>query len=455
MRQTGLRYAFGAALLLLCHCGVQGQTVVWQMPLEDYNTMTRVGSNLYEVSRHGKIGLVSGDGAVVAPIENDQISDFYEHKALVMRTDAQGERVMGCLTDEGEYYAFARKYYTLTGQKFYSDNLLSVADENGKIGYIDLHGNEVVGFDGKYSRIKPFTEGYAAVMRNKKYVLIDRNGTEVKFVYGGNGVGAAIAGCTNVYHGISYVYDEYGGSDRSYFIYDTRTRNPLKKVSRIKNTATDYLYCYQSISGRSKEVPFEKRKPYSGVAGLAPHQEGNLYGYGEGVQTVLPCQLTDAQPFADGTAVVGMGGKRGVLRYVDGDSFSATMSGGHFDFTAGSSVTCRFSLHVPTAWKGKQLEVVVKDADGAPMAAKGSAGNYTFTVRPSGSGSSSYEVQVMAEGLTLYKGDLACSFTKKEPVVKKPTTGTGTGTQTAEKRCPDCGKKLSECEYGGVHYKKK
>lgn len=55
----------------------------------------------------------------------------------------------------------------------------------------------------------------------------------MRFVYR-KGVGAAIVGCTNVFNGKAYVYDEYGGSDRSYFIYDALRKSDLEKTGRVK-----------------------------------------------------------------------------------------------------------------------------------------------------------------------------------------------------------------------------
>ena len=300
------------------------QTVVWELKPTTYNDISRLGRNLYVVKHNGKVGLINSDGTIVAPIDNDQIGDLYEHKALVTRTDGHGERVAGILTDDGVYHGFATSYYTLNGQKFYSDGLLSVADERGNLGYIDDYGKAVVGFEGKYSRIKPFTEGFAAVMKNKKYVLIDKDGNEAKFMYGGNGIGPAIGGCTNVYQGKAYVYDEFGGADRSYYLYDAKAKSRLEKTGRIKNTATDYLYCYQSVTGRTKEVPFKKMVVKAGQVGLSPVTNKGLYGYEESGKTVLPAQLSAATPFEDNLAIVTLNGQIGILKYIPGNGFVAT-----------------------------------------------------------------------------------------------------------------------------------
>ena len=62
---------------------VGAQTVVWQMKPTDYNSIERINDNLYKVVRNGKIGLINADGSIVADVVNDEISDFYEHKALI------------------------------------------------------------------------------------------------------------------------------------------------------------------------------------------------------------------------------------------------------------------------------------------------------------------------------------------------------------------------------------
>ena len=118
------------------------------MKPQAYSDIKRVGENTYIAVSNGKYGIIRSDGTVVAPVENDNIGGYYEHNSLVTKNDGHGERVMGCLSDNGTYNAFAVKYYTLAGQKFFSDGLLSVADADGNVGYIDTYGNKVVGFDG-------------------------------------------------------------------------------------------------------------------------------------------------------------------------------------------------------------------------------------------------------------------------------------------------------------------
>lgn len=435
------------------------QTVVWQMQPTDYNQIERISSTLFKVVRNGKIGLINSDGTVVAPVVNDNISDYYEHKALITGSDGHGERITGCLTDNGTYYGYTTKYYTLNGQKFFSDGLLSVADENGKRGYIDERGNQVVGFDGKYSRIKPFTEGYATVMKNKKYILINKEGDEMRFVYR-KGVGAAIAGCTNVYNGKAYVYDEYAGNDRSYFIYDAERKSDLEKTDRVKNTTMDYLYCYQSVTGRPKDVPFEKRRAYSGSKGISATSANGLYGYTLNGTVIVPEQFSSASQFEDGLAIVSFNGQIGILKFVDGASFGVSTPTKRHDFYAGNSVSCGFNLSVPGIWQGRNLDVVLRDNNGSAVITTNTADSYTFSTKPSSSGLVEYTITISAEGMRLYESKIAYSFNKRERCVtcgkdKSQCEYNGNHpTPTSKQKeglCPTCGKKISECKYQGVH----
>lgn len=435
------------------------QTVVWQMQPTDYNQIERISGTLFKVVRNGKIGLINSDGTVVAPVVNDNISDCYEHKALITGSDGHGERITGCITDNGTYYGYTTKYYTLNGQKFFSDGLLSVADENGKLGYIDERGNQIVGFDGKYSRIKPFTEGYATVMKNKKYVLINKDGDEMRFIYR-KGVGAAIAGCTNVYNGKAYVYDEYGGSDRSYFIYDAERKSDLEKTGRVKNTAMDYLYCYQSVTGRSKDVPYEKMRAYSGSKGISATSANGLYGYTLNGTVIVPEQFSSASQFEDGLAIVSFNGQMGILKFVDGASFGVSTPTKRHDFYAGNSVSCGFNLSVPGIWQGRNLDVVLRDNNGSAVITTNTADSYTFSTKPSSSGLVEYTITISAEGMRLYESKIAYSFNKRERCVtcgkdKSQCEYNGNHPTPTPKQkeglCPTCGKKISECKYQGVH----
>lgn len=447
MQQSKIHSLF--LLCLLFPLELWSQTVVWQMQPRDWSELTRVGANLYKaVGSDGRIGLLRADGSEVMPPTRCQLHRFHDGKALITQTATKGERVTGCLTDDGQYYAFTSTYYTLSGQQFYSNDLLTVSDEQGHLGYIDQQGQPQVGFDKGWTRIKPFTEEHAVVVSGKHYALINKQGEEQRLVIGGTGVGE-ISSCTNAYHGVVYAYDSY---NEKFYIYDLRTKAPMKASSFMKgkDKATDYLYCFQAVSGRGKDVPFESFQPYKGQQGAIPQGEGGRYGYTAGDRTVLPFQFSNAEMFQDNLATVSLStGLRGVLRWVDGSSFDAVVTQASLDFYSGDNVQCQFTLSVPEAWHGKSLEVELQGEGGNTILLRNNGASYTFTQTPAKSQECHYTVNVHGEGLHLFRGTLAYTFTHKERPVSHPT---GTKPPT-EKICPDCGKPISKCPVRGNHYK--
>lgn len=438
---------------------VQSQTVVWQMPPTGYSKIIRIASNLYQVERNGKIGLVHSDGTIVAPANNDKIGGFYEHKALVTSNDGYGERVTGCLTDDGNFYSFTNKYYTLNGQKFFSDDVLSVADQDGLLGYIDYRGNVVTGFDGKYDRIKPFVEGYAAVFKNKKYFLIDKTGIPVHFSFKTVG---EIYGGTNVYNGLVYVWDTEG----SFYTYDVYKKGVCKSVKAPSDKRSlDYLYRFSCISGKGKEIPFSKTEIH-GVKGLAPVKVGDVYGYGKEGNTVLPYQLASASQFEDELAVVKHNGRLGILKYIEGQSFSLTVPTSNIVFYLGDVVTCIFNLSIPEVWANKGFDVILKDENGTIVSTTNSADSFRFQVKVAKSCKKAFSISVYGDNLKLYESDMLYSFTMKErcPIcgldkanchghisAPKPVKHQTHTVIKKEKLCPTCGKPISVCKYQGVH----
>lgn len=450
------------------------QTAVWQLRPTDYNEITLINTNLYKVQSNGKIGLIHADGTVVAPATNDNISDYYEGKALVTVNDGNGERVAGCLTESGKFFPYSAKYYTLSGQKFFSDGALSVADEQGKLGYIDEAGAQICGFDGKYDKIKPFNEGYAAVFKNKKYSLINKYGEPVHFTFASVG---EVASGTNVSNGYAYVWD----SDGRFFTYNVDTGGNCKKARKPQNTNLDYLYCFSSITGKSKDVPF-RRGSYRGAAGAAPTADGGMYGYKSGERTVLPAQFSAADQFEDGYAPVVLNGRLGILKWIDGAVFALSEVAREKRFYAGKAFTCQFVLDVPEVWRDADLNVEVKDENGVIVDSQKEGNSYAFSQTLSASCAKTYSVTVSGDGLKLFEGALSYEFKKIEvcstcgrdkdkcpghpkcPVCGKEKSKCPGHTSTAEV-CPGCGKEinkaaghcrtchktLKECKYQGVH----
>lgn len=381
------------------------QSIIWQLKPSDYTSITRFGPNLYQVTKGGRKGLIQSNGDVVVPLGYDLITDFYEHKALVLKNEDGKERVLGVLTDEGQYISFSGSFYTLAGQGFYSDGMLSVADAKGLPGYLNERGVAVLGFNGSWDRIKPFTEGYAAVFKNKKYMLIDKEGHKANFIIG---IGEVYGG-RNVYKGKAYIYDDNG----KFYTYDVSTRQCKPCKAPTKSQQSDYLYCFTEVTGRGKTPQYSKLSV--GQTGLMPVQNGDLYGYREADKILLPAQFTSATPFVDNLAVVNLQGQYGILKLVEDRSyFSISVPNSHFEYSPGSGVDCVFQLSTPSAWKPKDVVVTLVDSESnKEVTITYASGDYTFHLNPQTT-EKKYELSVSAEGLNLWNGHVSYTFKKKE-----------------------------------------
>lgn len=397
-------------LLFMSIC-MAAQSIRWQLKPSDYSTISRFGPDMYQVVKAGKTGLIHSDGSVIIPVSYDQITGFYENKALVLVNESGKKRVLGVLTDRGDYTPFTGKYYTISGQSFYSDNMLSVEDANGQKGYLNERGIAKLGFDGKWSAIVPFTEGHAAVFsgkgnKDRKYHLIDKDGDEARFVIG---VGSVYGG-TNVYKGKALVWDENG----KFYEFDVKSgRCTSTKKPTISNGQSDYLFCFPSISGRGIAPPFSSLP--SGHTGLAPVVKDGLYGYSTANKEILPCQFVEASSFEDNMAIVNLQEKYGILRYEEGGTdFSLSVPQPHLEYTSGKSVKCSFVLEKTEACSLDNLEVTVSDnVNGESIYSTNTADLYTFVIKPDFP-NRSYTINVVSDGLRLWSGQVSYTFKKKE-----------------------------------------
>lgn len=458
-------------LLMLLACSVTtvagAQTVVWAMKPELCSDCTYLGKGLFKMVKDGKVGLVNSSGHVLAACEYDNLTSFYENKALLTQSTSKGERVAGCVTENGTYHAFANNYYTLQGQNFYADGLLSVANAQGRVGYVDVAGNEVVGFDGKYDRIKPFCEGYAAVFKNKKYSLINKNGEAVRFYF--NDVGELYGG-TNVYNNEVYVWDTEG----VFYVYNTQKGGACKKVKFTSlDRSFDYLYRLNALTHKGRERVTTSVLDV-GHKGLSPMQQKGLYGYVTADHVVLPPQFQWATPFVDGYAIVKKGGKIGILRYVDNQHIAPVVPTTPIKYYA-PSATCEIAVSIPEAWAYKQVQLLVTDDKGAAVKFAAKETGFTFDFAPR-QAKHTFNATIECEGLELYKGQITYEFDRhqlcnichkdlqacggKHPIVTHKVKNSGKGevrgpvklhSPEKEKKCSTCGQPISKCKYQGVH----
>lgn len=403
------------------------QTVVWQMYPVAYDQLKQIGENIFKIVDNGKIGLIASDGTIIQQPVCDEMGLYYEGISILTQKDTHGERVVGCLTDKGIYHSINGKYYTLNGQKFFSDGVISVRDTNGSLGYIDIDGNTIVGFDGKYDRIKPFVDGYAAVFKNRRYSLINKDGSAVKFRFENI---AELKGGTNPYNGIVYIWDANG----KFYTYNTKSDDVCKKVKSPSNIhELDYLYRFSCITKFTKDIPY-KNISFKATHDIIPSIANcnGKYGYKIDNNIILPCQFTQAEPFVNGNAIVSLNDKKGILRYIDGENFGVVIPSVNYNFYSGNNVKCYFVIKIPDVWANKTISITLRDSNGMPVNTENKLYSYFFITHPSKSGIQNFTLEISAEDILLYKTILEYNFIRKE-------------------RCHICGKDTDACQYKGKH----
>lgn len=445
-------------LCLLMPSLLSAQTATWKMQPRDYDRITPLGKDLFQVMKGNKLGLIRADGTTVEDTQGDALSLFYEHKALLTCNDDHGTRILGVLSDRGIYTPFRQKYYTLTGQAFYSDGLLTVEDEQHRKGYVDENGVEVLGFDNRFDRIKPFTEGFAAVYKNKKFGLINKAGQKVTFRFETVG---DIAGGANIYQGIAYLFDSNG----RFYTYNVQQGGYCRSFHMpSKDYKLDYLSRFACISNQTKDIPYTA-STYQGAPGPAPSAENGKYGWSADGKTVLPHQFVQATPFTDGLSIVRTASGTGILQYETGN-FSLSAPQSPKEFEEGKSVTCSFALETPACWQRRLLTVTIRNEQGTVLTTATSGRTTSFRLTPS-AGKRTFTVEVSGEGLQLYASSFTVNFVKipmcptchksvthcaykgKHPAIAPTQT---VKKETKEKLCDTCHKPISQCPSQGVHY---
>lgn len=386
-----------------------GQAFVWQLPPADYTLIQALGDDFFQIYKGNSFGIIRADGTEIVPIEYDEITGFYEHKALILRTENGKKRIGGYLTDEGDFVFFKQAFYTLNGQAYYSDGLLSVSDDRGRLGYINESGVAAVGFNSSFTKIKPFSYGYAAVFEGNKYSLINKEGEKVKFIIGFG----EVQGGTNVYNGVAIIWD----TDGNFYSYNV-SDNQCNSIRKPTNLRLDYLYCLASISGRPQAVPYVQLP--IGEKGISASMMPNgLYGFKIDNQQVLPGQFSSATSLTSNLYAVKLNGKMGILRLIeDGRPFQLNLSKKDISYSAGGKAECEFYIQKPESWISENLEVsVIDDGTGQEMKAVTEGQSYRFDVYPKNK-KQSFFVRVSSEGLLLLEERATYTFNRIDPTLR-------------------------------------
>ena len=391
--------------ILLLFCLIQSeqlcaQSVSWALLPRTCSSLTAIGNGMYRISDGVHYGVIDIKGDEIVPIEYTSITPFYNGIALVLSRD----RVAGTLNSFRVFHPFEENYYVLDGQEFYSEGFLTVKNQKGEKGYIDVEGKPM-GFDKGYTRIKPYTEGYAAVFRKSQFLLVDENLVPLPITIG---VGV-VTGGTNFYQGKAIVWDSKGNA---YQVTSEQTlRDKSFDFNKLKNSRLDYLSRLVCITGQSENVIYDAIHTNNKTA-IPPYMgENGRWGY----QNLLPCQFNIADSIIDNLAIVGNHGNLGIIKLKPNDeTFKINLEQSSYLYKEDGSVNCKLKLlSQPSVWNGKNLSIRIVDNKERNTVSSGNFQNnyYSFEFYPK-SDETTFYYWLVAEGLLLSQGEFVCQFEK-------------------------------------------
>ena len=109
-------------------------------------------------------------------------------------------------------------------------------------------------------------------------------------------------------------------------------------------------------------------------------------------RTIIPNQFSGATQFENGYAVVTLDGQKGIIKYIDGESFNATSPTSSFNYHEGETVNCQFQLVIPNIWQGKKISIILKD-ETQTIAISQNASTYSFKIKPT-SNRKQYQLEI-------------------------------------------------------------
>lgn len=412
-----MKRLFCISLICFLACAsLKAQIVTWSIKPGTYTSIEPCWENLFYIYKGNSVGVADGNGHVIVSPDADRITGFYNGLALVLKSDSGQERILGILSAKGSYTKVDGTYFTIPYQEFFSENLLTIIDSNGKAGYMNANGVVVKSFNTSF--VSPFSEGYAVVGEDADYSIVDKRFNELTIQLG---TVASVYGGSNVYNGEAIVMDSNG----KYHRYNVKSgRSESFKPSNSLDY--DYLYCFTCLSGRGENVPYEqtKRLPQS----LEPVMQDGKYGYANAGKTILPYQLDEAECFYGDNAIVKLNGEYGLLALDENGGQYAAKSDANIKYrkSSGKNLKHRFEVSIPSQWDKAGVMVKLRDENGMSVDCENDGNSYEFAANGA-TGTRKYWVEIDGDGLNLWNGEIEYKYiVEADPVIEHVTT-TATG----------------------------
>lgn len=393
------------------------QLITWSVKPGVYSKIEPCCADMYFVYKGNDIGVINGDGIVIVAPDASRITGFYESYALVLKSESGREKILGVLSENGTYSPVSGDYYTIPKQEFFSEGFATVTNPNGNAGYMNTKGQVEKLFDVTF--VTPFTEEYATVGEGRDFRIIDKRFNPLQITIPSN---SPIYGGSGVYKGEAIVWD----GEASLFSFNVSNgmcnkikNDGLKKAIKNNLIEWDYLGCFSSITKRPESVSYEQTKRSSET--LNATEQGGKFGYAKNGKTILPCQFEQAENFHGNYAIVKSNGQPALLVLRNSDeTFAANPTNTEIKYKEkeATALPHKFRISVPSLWNTENINVKIKDINGALIPTSYSEG--TFEFKSDGGEDKEtrrFEVELECDRLWLWNGDITYNYEKEKRTI--------------------------------------
>lgn len=283
-------------LLFLCVVPIYANTVKWIITPQ-YDQIEFYCDGIYLYHQGTQVGLIDTAGKIISGSECEQITPCVNNgfSLLLENVGDQEAFLIGIFTKSHKVISLREKQFKIKQDyAFFSDGRLPVKDKNGKWGYIDIEGNNVI--PCIYNKALPFFSECAPVqMESKESKYINPDGAStfpngIKFNKG-------------IFHDATPFFSD-GTADVAF-----NNGSKVARINRDGETESTKNVKYRGVKGWLSEYRTSLEKASSNSSSLDIQ---------EALPLVVKEQLKIVGTYND-QAIVCMNCKMGILQLLHGD----------------------------------------------------------------------------------------------------------------------------------------
>lgn len=355
-----MKKAITIVVLLLFRNVLMSETVKW-IVRPQYDFITYYSSDIFKCINNNRIVLLdwSGEPLINQDLMIDSVTNFVGGYALVLKSESGGNKIIGFISEQRDH-AFQRldgDFYA-TEYPFFSEGYLVVSNPSGKKGYINETGQCVI--DCKYDKARPFRKGMASVQIN-----VSKTETRGYYI---NPLGQT-KNPLEFYDGKIDKGSSFNDNGEAVVKHDRECAIIDRNMKVVRNRPYDRVfpirtYDYAYSEDYSNPKPIVNQKPVIDDRFVIFESESK-YGYrGAGGEVIVPVQFDEVQPVCDNRAIVSIGGKFGILEFVEGQFICSSFEGKLVVYPEMNYNNTRFEVQVPGSLDHEKLHLMFDKGDG-------------------------------------------------------------------------------------------